>query len=122
MKQSKLRRRRVLRYSILYFVMLVVFVGLMVGPVVGGSRIPTDQLEKMVGRIQLLEGLFQPPKQDNDDTDLTKQTGTGRDNYDGVLASQIEASRSAAASASPSSTDEEAKRKRSWQEARITAI
>lgn len=34
MKQSKLRRRRVIRYAILYFVMLVLFVVLVVAPLV----------------------------------------------------------------------------------------
>jgi len=39
MKQSKLRRRRVWRYAILYFVMLVVFLALLVGPIVEAAVI-----------------------------------------------------------------------------------
>lgn len=34
MKQSKLRRRRVIRYAILYFAMLILFVVLVVAPLV----------------------------------------------------------------------------------------
>lgn len=34
LKQSKLRRRRVIRYSILYFVMLILFVLLLAGPLI----------------------------------------------------------------------------------------
>lgn len=88
MKQSKLRRKRVFRYSILYFVMLFAFVGLIVGPVVAGNRIPKDELTSVL-KGGTFEGLFQPDAQDNNDTDPTKVTGTGRPNYDGVLASQI---------------------------------
>merc|ERR1711981_265835 len=37
MKQSKLRKRRVWRYAVLYFVMLVVFIVLIVAPIVAGK-------------------------------------------------------------------------------------
>ena len=40
MKQSKLRRRRVIRFAILYFIMLALFVGLIVGPIVAKDKIP----------------------------------------------------------------------------------
>lgn len=51
LKQTKLRRRRVIRYAILYFVLLVVFIALIVGPVVAGKflkfnmKIPMELLQ-----------------------------------------------------------------------------
>jgi 1,3-beta-glucan synthase len=80
MKQSKLRRRRVIRYSILYFFMLVVFVGLIVGPVIAGKFIPSDIGDSLMPSLKL----FQPNNQDNDDTQGDTPTGTGRPDYDGV--------------------------------------
>jgi 1,3-beta-glucan synthase len=44
LKQTKLRRRRVIRYAILYFFLLVVFVAVMVGPVVAGKYVPSSLL------------------------------------------------------------------------------
>lgn len=41
MKQSKLRKRRVWRFAVLYFVMLVVFLALLVGPIIAGGQINT---------------------------------------------------------------------------------
>jgi len=76
MKQTKLRRRRVFRYAILYFVMLVVFVALIVGPVVAGDKIPTDS-------ISILNDfdLVQPAGQDNNDT-TAEPTGGPADSTD----------------------------------------
>ncbi|KAF2835939.1 glycosyltransferase family 48 protein [Patellaria atrata CBS 101060] len=51
LKQTKLRKRRVIRYAILYFIMLIMFVALIVGPVVAGKflkdlpDIPMDLLQ-----------------------------------------------------------------------------
>jgi 1,3-beta-glucan synthase len=42
MKQTKLRKRRVIRYAILYFVLLVVFLALIVGPIVAGTKFKFD--------------------------------------------------------------------------------
>lgn len=42
MKQTKLRKRRVIRYAILYFVLLVVFLALIVGPIVAGTKFKLD--------------------------------------------------------------------------------
>lgn len=80
LKQSKLRRRRVFRYAVLYFVMLVVFLALVVGPVVAGKNIPTS-LVKLVP-----ENLYQPldASPTNDNTENRTETGTGRAGYDGV--------------------------------------
>ncbi|KAH8881437.1 glycosyltransferase family 48 protein [Thozetella sp. PMI_491] len=77
MKQSKLRRRRVVRYAILYFVMLVVFVALLVGPVVAGKHIPTDQIKSALSDF----GLVQPTGQNKDDTRSRTPTGTGSPTY-----------------------------------------
>jgi 1,3-beta-glucan synthase len=38
LKQTKLRKRRVIRYAILYFVLLIVFLVLIVGPIVAGTK------------------------------------------------------------------------------------
>lgn len=83
LKQSKLRRRRVIRYSILYFTLLVIFVGLMVGPSVAGSKIPLDSLEKLASDMAL-PGLFQPSGQNNNDTQNRTETGTAAPSYSGV--------------------------------------
>lgn len=73
MKQSKLRRKRVFRYAVLYFVMLVVFVGLIVGPVFAGSKVgPT--LDQMLPSN--FKGLAQPVNLSNNDTRGETQTGT----------------------------------------------
>lgn len=51
LKQSKLRKRRVIRFAILYFVMLIIFVALIAGPIVAGRffktlpSIPLDLLQ-----------------------------------------------------------------------------
>jgi 1,3-beta-glucan synthase len=68
LKQSKLRRRRVIRFAILYFFMLVVFLVLIVGPVIVRNYIkslPTIPLQ-----------LLQPTGQNNNDTS-NKATGNG---------------------------------------------
>ncbi|KAI9150152.1 1,3-beta-glucan synthase component FKS1 [Paramyrothecium foliicola] len=58
MKQSKLRRRRVIRYAILYFVLLVVFVAVIVAPIVMDDMI----LPSLEGTLKDLAGfrLLQP--------------------------------------------------------------
>lgn len=76
MKQTKLRRRRVFRYAILYFVMLIVFVGLIVGPVVAGDKIPTDSIS-ILNDLDLM----QPAGQDNNDT-TAEPTGGPADSTD----------------------------------------
>ncbi|KAI1826602.1 1,3-beta-glucan synthase component FKS1 [Xylaria intraflava] len=86
MKQSKLRRRRVIRYAVLYFTLLVVFVALIVGPAVGGKMIlkSTSSLEanlnKNLGSIRLV----QPDNWNlRDNTMNHTQTGTGSMGYSG---------------------------------------
>jgi 1,3-beta-glucan synthase len=82
MKQSKLRRKRVFRYAILYFVMLIVFLGLIIAPNFAGSAIPkslTDMLNANDMR------LVQPANQDKKDN-TRGETPTGRRaaDYSGV--------------------------------------
>lgn len=82
MKQSKLRRRRVVRYAILYFVLFVVFIALIVGPAVAGKYVPeslTDSLSNIAGMR-----LVQPNGQNKDNTNSTSQTGTGMNGYSGA--------------------------------------
>lgn len=68
MKQTKLRRRRVIRYAILYFVLLVVFIAVMVGPVVAGKYVPSSLL------TSIPMDLVQPTGLNNNDT---KESTTG---------------------------------------------
>jgi 1,3-beta-glucan synthase len=72
MKQSKLRKRRVWRYAVLYFVMLVVFLALIVGPIVASPQI-TSGTKNLNVPMQLL----QPVGLINNDTLNDTQTGTG---------------------------------------------
>jgi 1,3-beta-glucan synthase len=72
MKQSKLRKRRVWRYAVLYFVMLVVFLALVVGPIVASPQI-TSSTKSLNLPMQLL----QPVGLKNNDTLNDTQTGTG---------------------------------------------
>ncbi|KAK0625371.1 glycosyltransferase family 48 protein [Bombardia bombarda] len=79
-KQSKLRKRRVFRYAVLYFVMLVIFVALIVAPIVAGKNLTVDL--SGLG----IPGLQQPNNQDNDDTRGRTQTGTAaKSGYSGVF-------------------------------------
>ncbi|KAF2500178.1 beta-1,3-glucan synthase-like protein [Lophium mytilinum] len=69
LKQSKLRKRRVIRYSILYFFLLIVFVALIVGPIVAGkflTTLPTIPMD-----------LLQPTGLNNNDTSGS-HTGTAK--------------------------------------------
>lgn len=79
MKQSKLRRRRVIRFAILYYVMLVVFLALIVGPAVAGKNIPTDMIKDQLKGLPF--ELFQPNGQNRDNTNSTMLTGTGHPTY-----------------------------------------
>lgn len=83
MKQSKLRRRRVIRFAILYFVLLVLFLALIVGPSVAKKQIP-DSLYTSINDIMPSFNLVQPNGQDNDNTNGTSETGTGMDGYTGA--------------------------------------
>jgi len=58
----------------LYFILLVIFVALIVGPVVAGAKIDTASLETV---IPLLKDYIQINGLDNNDTLNRNQTGTG---------------------------------------------
>ncbi|KKY27273.1 putativebeta-glucan synthase component gls1 [Phaeomoniella chlamydospora] len=60
LKQSKLRRRRVIRFAILYFALLVLFLLLIIGPVIVKKFITLD--------LSIPMELMQPTGQDNNDT------------------------------------------------------
>jgi 1,3-beta-glucan synthase len=61
MKQTKLRKRRVIRYAILYFFLLLVFLILIVGPIVAGKMID-------LGLKNLPLDILQPTGFSNNDT------------------------------------------------------
>ncbi|KAI9707243.1 MAG: 1,3-beta-D-glucan synthase [Candelina mexicana] len=62
LKQSKLRRKRVIRFAILFFVMFVIFLVLIIGPIMASKFIGKNGLPKIP--LQLL----QPTGQNNNDT------------------------------------------------------
>jgi 1,3-beta-glucan synthase len=72
MKQSKLRKRRVWRYAVLYFVMLVIFLALIAGPIIA-----SPEITKATKSLSIPQYLLQPVGLDNNDTQGTTQTGTG---------------------------------------------
>jgi len=63
LKQTKLRKRRVVRYAILYFVLLVVFLAIIVGPIVAGKQLKLD--------VNVPMELLQPTGFSNNDTTNT---------------------------------------------------
>lgn len=73
MKQTKLRRRRVIRFAILYFVLLAVFLAILVAPGVAGKNI---DIAKMLPMLRD-EGLLQPTGQHNNDTWGRTKTASG---------------------------------------------
>lgn len=75
MKQSKLRKRRVWRYAVLYFTMLVVALALVVGPAVAG-KIILDGTSSLTDDPSSLFYLMQPTGLNRNDTNGTQQTGT----------------------------------------------
>ncbi|KAK3290767.1 glycosyltransferase family 48 protein [Chaetomium fimeti] len=95
MKQTKLRRRRVVRYAILYFVLLVVFLALIVGPIVAGKYVPASLFEMLEST-----NLVQPTGLSNDDTRGKTETGTAAASYSGVWTPTTESSRATATSGS----------------------
>ncbi|KAI0005221.1 glycosyltransferase family 48 protein [Xylariaceae sp. FL0662B] len=106
MKQSKLRRRRVVRYAVLYFTMLVLFVALIAGPVIAGKKIPSDVTKKISSSLPF--PLAQPAEQENNDTRNRTQTGTGSPGYSGPgLASMTSAAASTEETDSADSSKDE---------------
>ena len=75
LKQSKLRRRRVIRYAILYFTMFVLFIALLIGPIFAQSHISVISLFKEDPSKTFY--LFKPWGLNNNNTNGTDVTGTG---------------------------------------------
>ena len=74
-KQSKLRKRRVIRFATLYFIMLIIFVALLAGPLV------VARLKISLPDIPM--NLMQPTGLNNNDT---LSSPTGRQLIDGSIA------------------------------------
>jgi len=71
LKQSKLRKRRVVRYAILFFTMLILFIVLIVGPIIASKFLKTLP--------SIPDNLLQPTGLDNNDT-TSSHTGTAEAN------------------------------------------
>jgi 1,3-beta-glucan synthase len=67
LKQSRLRKRRVIRYAILYFSMFFLFLILIIGPIIASKYVKFS--------LDILQ-LQQPSNWNNNDTIGTSQTGT----------------------------------------------
>lgn len=80
MKQSRLRKRRVIRFATLYFFLLIVFILLFFGPLIV-ARLNLD-----LSSISLPLDLMQPTGQNNNDT-FSSITGSALVNFgDGAAA------------------------------------
>lgn len=78
LKQTKLRKRRVVRYAILYFTLFVLFMVLLIAPaVIGNLGLLDSTFESMQG--DGLMYLMQPNNWNNNDTSSSK-TGSGLPN------------------------------------------
>ncbi|KAL4920320.1 1,3-beta-glucan synthase component-domain-containing protein [Aspergillus aurantiobrunneus] len=74
LKQSKLRKRRVVRFAILYFAMLVLFLVLLIAPLIARNK--GQSIFDSFDGNELLSGLIQPLDTDNNDT-IVSYTGSG---------------------------------------------
>ncbi|KAI0205997.1 1,3-beta-glucan synthase component FKS1 [Astrocystis sublimbata] len=84
MKQSKLRRRRVIRYAALYFSLFILFVALIVGPAVGGKELIKQDTVDKVNKLlpESLGPLVQPNNWDlRNNTRNRTETGTKSPGY-----------------------------------------
>ncbi|TID29798.1 hypothetical protein CANINC_001613 [Pichia inconspicua] len=66
LKQARLRKRMIKKYSVLFYTMMVIFVALIAAPAVVGSLKNVDINGN--GLPEFADGLFQPRHQDNNDT------------------------------------------------------
>ncbi|KAK8117859.1 uncharacterized protein PG998_006140 [Apiospora kogelbergensis] len=80
MKQSKLRRRRVIRFAILFFTLFFVFLALIIGPVIVAPIMGPKFFNDMVDKSVIPMSLMQPANQTNNNT-IDQETGTGRPGY-----------------------------------------
>lgn len=83
LKQSRLRKRRVIRYAILYFVLLVLFLVLIVAPIVAGKFLKFDNIPAQ---------LAQPTGLNRNDT-ISSETGTAVATDGGGAAATTEAAK-----------------------------
>lgn len=97
MKQSKLRRRRVIRYAILYFTLLVVFIAIVAGPAVVGKLMGEKLSKTLQGMIPM--DLVQPNYLEHDNTNSSSVTGIKNPTYSGALLTMTGHSKFAEASA-----------------------
>ncbi|CDK25604.1 unnamed protein product [Kuraishia capsulata CBS 1993] len=65
-KQAKLRKRMVRKYCSLYFLILIIFAALIIGPAVAASHV--DINNDLDSLPDFADGLFQPRHQNNNDT------------------------------------------------------
>jgi len=72
LKQSKLRKRRVWRFAILYFILLILFIVLFAGPIILNN---VGVAKTLMDGLTIPMKLAQPTGQDNNDT-TTDITGT----------------------------------------------
>ena len=70
-----------MRYSILYFVLFVLFLGLVIGPAVIGTM---DFMKGVTSKLNLPMNLVQPAHQNNNDTRGYTKTGVGLLNGQGT--------------------------------------
>lgn len=93
MKQTKLRRKRVFRYAVLYFTLLIIFLALMIAPSLAGKFVAST-INNILGDTNLV----QPSGQEHNDT-VSSQTGTGAESYSGALLTMSSASATASSTA-----------------------
>ncbi|KAF2144472.1 glycosyltransferase family 48 protein [Aplosporella prunicola CBS 121167] len=94
LKQTKLRKRRVIRYSILYFTLILVFVLLIAGPLIAAKFVSGLPTNSSLGLSNMY--IIQPTGMGNNDTRGTVETGTAAD---GAAATGGAAASSAASTA-----------------------
>jgi 1,3-beta-glucan synthase len=96
LKQTKLRKRRVTRYAILYFSIFVLFMALVIAPAILGNQL-TGKMKPLEFNGMILQ---QPINWNNNDTSGL-QTGTGNATND--MATETGSSSGAASTDSSSS-------------------
>jgi 1,3-beta-glucan synthase len=101
LKQTKLRKRRVTRYAILYFSLFVFFMALVIAPAVLGNQLTGNMKPLSVAGMRLQ----QPVNWNNNDTSGL-QTGTGNATND--MATETGSSSGAASTDSSSSSSDDA--------------
>jgi len=77
LKQSKLRKRRVIRFAMLYFFLFVIFMAMIIGPVVAGKMKSIQGIGSTLQKSLPSMPVFQPAVQNNNDTRGYTKTGTG---------------------------------------------